>query len=148
MVASDEKANPGFNREAVKARRERKLPRTLIIVAVVVVVGLVLASALYMWVLQFLDTEKISIHVKLTCHYSKEDNFIVEVLEMNTEIAVTAVTFFLKNSSGGILESGTLTDIYQLDMDFFPSSITFRDQDKDGHLSEDDYFILRSVKNG
>ena len=131
-----------------KPQKKKAPSRVVIVVAVVVVVGLVLASALYMWVLQFLDYEKISVHAELTCHYSKEDNFIVEVLEMNTEIAVTGVNYFLKNSRGEILENGTLADIYQLDMDFFPSSITFRDHEKDGQLSEDDYFILRSVKKG
>ena len=123
----------------------------MIVLALAVVGSLVLASVIYNWALQFMDTDKYSpedIACELESSYSDEGFFIVEVSKTRTEYTVASLEFSLEAPSGMIMEKHWGANIYQADIGFGQTNMSFQDHDRDGSLSDGDFLLLRSVELG
>lgn len=83
-----------------------------------------------------------------TSHLSTDGDFVVYVVDVDTEVWVSWNEYRLYDINGKTIEKGKVMEIYELNINVTGTNVTFCDRDRDGQISSGDRFIIRSIENG
>ncbi len=130
-------------------RRDDDAVSPVIAVILMVAITVVLAAVLYNWAMQFMTTDKQTPRAGATTAAHTE-GFQVSIIDIDKEIAITAVEYYLFDSSGQAVPGiqGSVEDIYGLQIGDTGVDISYDDSDRDGQLSSGDSFFVKTQENG
>ena len=137
------------NKLLKKLRKNEEAVSPVIAVILMVAITVVLAAVLYNWAMQFMQTDKQTPRAGAVTE-PHAVGFKMKIVDIDKEIAVTAVEYYLKDAGGVAVpgEQGSVEDIYGLKIEDEGVTIAFDDADRDGKLSSGDTFFVKDLDHG
>ncbi len=122
-------------------------------------ITIILAMILKMWADSFIRSDKQTPKLETECFVSLRGDYIVMIEKVDPDaVGVINCNYILLDEHGRAVPGvqGSVREIYGVDLDFRAGdsddqgtfNVSFVDMDKDGKICADDYFIIRSEKNG
>lgn len=125
--------------------KDKKVVRDVIAVILIV---LLLSTAFYVIALNIIrSTKKVEGILDLHCVSTEEGDFLI-IVHADDGIAIIELDAIIRDAEGNEVNRSRGLEYYMRDPNFAPLNITFNDRDRDGMVSDADYFLLPSKENG